>query len=111
MPHQHRQGVGPQPVERAVPERDQAGLARDQVEAENGDGVRRGEGELIGPEAPQHEGEHDRARGDGHHDEAARIRGADAGISRRRRASLSRLSFHFLAHQLLYGDNMMKLLR
>ena len=39
--HQHREGIRAQPVERAVPERDQPGLSGDQVEAEDGDRVRR----------------------------------------------------------------------
>ena len=61
----------------------QPGLSRDQVEAEDGDRVRRCEGELVGSEAPQEERERERAHGEHEHGEAARAHGTGTGISRR----------------------------
>jgi hypothetical protein len=75
MAHHHRQGVRTQPVERAMSKRDQPRLARDQVEAEDGDRVRCGKGKLVGPEAPQQERERNRAHGEQYDGEAARIHG------------------------------------
>jgi hypothetical protein len=74
--HQHRQRVGAEPVERAVAEGHQSGLARDQVEAEDGDRVRRREGQLVGPEAPQEERERERGGDEQRDGEVTGLHGA-----------------------------------